>query len=198
MQPRGHSQITRVSLSCSFLTWWCNARVSGLINGSKGSVRMYGNLTQLNKLNSWGRKKTPGSKKCLYKEPYELPLPLPQPALLKHPISLLLWLTQVGWILVGMYQAYWKAHWSIAFAEPNVLSDESSEYFGACALCLSARGRMIHHEPCSSPGGWGYYRTSTQWFQVSPKYCFPGMKIYAKSSGWELGLPKQEGAGRAR
>lgn len=34
-------------------------RVSGLINGGEDSVRMYSNLTQLNKLSFWGRKKTP-------------------------------------------------------------------------------------------------------------------------------------------
>lgn len=31
----------------------------GLINGSEASVRMYSNLTQLNKLSFWGRKKHP-------------------------------------------------------------------------------------------------------------------------------------------
>ena len=34
-------------------------RVSGLINGSEGSGKMYSNLTQFNKLSFWGRKKAP-------------------------------------------------------------------------------------------------------------------------------------------
>lgn len=34
-------------------------RVSGLINGSEGSVRMYDDLTQFSKLSFWGRRKAP-------------------------------------------------------------------------------------------------------------------------------------------
>ena len=34
-------------------------RASGLINGNEASVRMYSNLTQLNKLSFWGRKRLP-------------------------------------------------------------------------------------------------------------------------------------------
>lgn len=84
-----------------------------------------------------GAGKRPQFLKMPIKEPYELLPSLPQSTPLKHPISLLLRLTQGGEILVERIGHIEEPiHWSIAFTEPNILSDRSAEYFWACAFCL--------------------------------------------------------------